>query len=471
MRYQSSPRWRRALYMLSAAVVSIAATAWFVPGIAAAAPGLDRDDSFYALPNDLSSMQPGQIVRTRSAQVKSFQLFPLQVDAWQIAYRTTDFNNTPDMSVTTLMFPRGVRPTKLLSYQAATDSTLQTCAPSYTLTQGLPVDLTNPRGPVTFGVPAAEAAMMSLGLQEGWAVAAPDHGGHNARWLTPRQPGYAVLDGIRAVKNFERTLMPATSPVALWGYSGGAIATSWAIEVQPAYAPELTSAIKGAALGAPVRNLESSLRSASGTLGGGLIPGALGAAIKDAPELEGVFRKYMTAEGMARIDATRDHCLVQNVLANMWFDYHRYLKTPLTTMLSDPKVAEAFRTRGISGLIPTAPTYVYNAVSEEVAPITGTDKLVQSYCDSGSRITYRREVLPPNPVPQISTPHGIEMIAGMSGAFNWIRDRLDDRGSVPRGCDIQTVMSTGLQPQNLQSFGPQISTMLQAIGGAPIGSP
>ncbi|MBS4104887.1 lipase family protein, partial [Tsukamurella paurometabola] len=111
-------------------------------------------------------------------------------------------------------------------------------------------------------------------------VAMPDHGGGDDRFLTPRQPGWAVLDGIRAVENFSRLGMNEKTPVTLWGYSGGAIASSWTIEEHPTYAPELN--IRGAAFGAPERDLAASLKAVNTSLLAGLIPLALSALGKDS---------------------------------------------------------------------------------------------------------------------------------------------------------------------------------------------
>jgi hypothetical protein len=48
----------------------------------------------------------------------------------------------------------------------------------------------------------------------------------------------------------------------MWGYSGGSLATEWAAELQPTYAPELNFA--GAALGGLVPNITSVLKTING---------------------------------------------------------------------------------------------------------------------------------------------------------------------------------------------------------------
>lgn len=443
---------------------------------AAAAPSTNTEpppplDAFYDQPADLATFEPGEIIRSRQVQVKAFQLLPVKVQAWQLLYRTADTNGEPDAAVTTVMTPEGpAKPRALLSYQAATDSTLRICNPSYGLVNGAPIDFVNPSGPVTLPLPAAEIAFAAAGLAEGWAVAMPDHGGVDNRFLTPRQPGFAVLDGIRAVESFDPlALEGAATPVALWGYSGGAIASSWAIEEQPTYAPDLN--IKGAAFGAPERDLEASLKSVNGTPLAGLIPLALSAIGKDSPEFTQELDKYLTPAGKAVVDETSDHCVAQNVLSNLWFHHEGYLTAPLDVALANPVIRREIDARGVTNRTPSVPAYIYNGVTEEVAPITGTDKLVNAYCSGGAAVTYRREELPPNPIPQISTTHGIVLASGAPGAFNWLKERLTPGSPTPSGCDIQTVPSSILEPGALETLGPSfIGSFLAVISGEPIGS-
>lgn len=60
-----------------------------------------------------------------------------------------------------------------------------------------------------------------------------------------KMAGHAVLDSVRGMLSERPDL--AESPIVMHGYSGGAIATAWAAQLQPTYAPELR--IAGAAAG------------------------------------------------------------------------------------------------------------------------------------------------------------------------------------------------------------------------------
>jgi Secretory lipase len=66
-----------------------------------------------------------------------------------------------------------------------------------------------------------------------------------------------TLDSIRAA--FSSSTIPGDARVAMLGYSGGAIATEWAAELAPTYAPDVDKRMIGAAIGGglvdPAHNL------------------------------------------------------------------------------------------------------------------------------------------------------------------------------------------------------------------------
>ena len=106
----------------------------------------------------------------------------------------------------------------------------------------------------------------------------------NGAWGTPYEPGYRILDGLRAALNSEELGLSATAPIGLWGYSGGGLATAWAAEVSGTYAPELN--IVGAVLGSPVGDLGHTFRRLNGSFYSAL-PAMVVAALSHAyPDLD-----------------------------------------------------------------------------------------------------------------------------------------------------------------------------------------
>ncbi|MFJ4654618.1 lipase family protein [Nocardia sp. NPDC088792] len=436
-----------------------------VPSVNAAPP----PDSFYDAPPGFETATPGTILRSRAVTVNALQAFPIRVQAWQLQYRTTDFHGAPYTAVTTVMIPEGpAKPRPLLSYQVAIDSVTHACAPSYSLQDGKLADFTDPTGPVTAGTASVEIVAAAAALARGWALAVPDHGGADNRFFTPREPGYVVLDGIRAAEQFAPLgLAGVNTPVGMFGYSGGGIASTWAAEMQPSYAPELD--IAGIAAGAPVPDLIAALKSVSGRLTGGLIPAAFAAMGKDSPAFADRLDGYLTPEGRAAVTDAAPRCVAQSVLSRPWLDIQKYLTVPLDQVIADPVIHATMVERNRGTAAPTAPMYLYDGVTEEVSPIAGVDALAGFYCSHGTPVTYRRDEFPDIPV--IGTTHGTLAVLGLPGAFAWLDQQLAGTAPRPAGCDIRTVSSTLLEPGALSALGPDfVVTPLLTLLGLPIGS-
>lgn len=129
-----------------------------------------------------------------------------------------------------------------------------------------------------------EFLLVAAALAEGWAVSVPDHEGTTGMWGAPYEPGYHVLDGIRAAVNHAPLQLAADAPVGLWGYSGGGLASAWAAEVQDSYAPELN--VVGAVLGSPVGDLGHAFRRLNGSVYSGLPAMVVAALTHIYPDLD-----------------------------------------------------------------------------------------------------------------------------------------------------------------------------------------
>src|SRR4051794_16552497 len=187
-----------------------------------------HDDPFYTPPAGFESSVPGTVLASRSVTVNGLGL-PVPADSTQFLVRSTDAKGAPTTAVGTLMVPTapyvtGARP--LVSYQPATDSLGDQCNPSYKLRAGT----------------EGELGLMMEALQQGWAVVVTDYEGPQNAFTAGRMAGHAVLDGIRGAEALPGTGLDGKTPVGMWGYSGGGLATSWAAELQPGYAPELNVA-------------------------------------------------------------------------------------------------------------------------------------------------------------------------------------------------------------------------------------
>ena len=204
-------------------------------------------DPFYEPPPGFEHARPGTVLRSRDVRLAFLGLIPQRIVATQLLYRTTDMNGAPEAAVTTVIVPAersAHKPTPVVSYQCAIDAVTARCFPSYALRKG---------AHALGSLAQLEFLLVAAALAEGWAVSVPDHEGSRGMWGAPNEPGYHVLDGVRAALSSTRLNLAPGAPVGLWGYSGGGLATAWAAEVCADYAPELN--VVGAVLGSPVGNL------------------------------------------------------------------------------------------------------------------------------------------------------------------------------------------------------------------------
>lgn len=198
-----------------------------------ARPGLPGEDPFYLPPAGYHHAEPGTVLRSRDVELAFLGLVPQALHATQLLYRTTDRNGAPEAAVTTVIMPPDARAgCPIVSYQCAIDAISATCFPSYALRR---------HAKVTGGLAQFELLLITAALAEGWAVSVPDHEGLDGMWGAPYEPGYHVLDGLRAALNSERLPLTDASPIGLWGYSGGGLASGWAAEMSGSYAPSSTS--------------------------------------------------------------------------------------------------------------------------------------------------------------------------------------------------------------------------------------
>lgn len=190
-----------------------------------AAPIPPLQDPWYSTPDDFESAKPGDVLRIREAPGNLTSLASNCSAAYNILYRTTNSQYKPDWAVTTVFVPVTESPA-LLSYQIPYDSAWLDASPSYAFY-------------TSDGVRSLRD--ISTGLSSGWFVNVPDYEGPLASFTAGVQSGHATIDSIRAAFNANKTLgLDVDARYALWGYSGGALASEWAAELAVQYAPEVS---------------------------------------------------------------------------------------------------------------------------------------------------------------------------------------------------------------------------------------
>ncbi|TFI42064.1 lipase [Rhodococcus sp. 1R11] len=360
-------------------------------------------EPFFDPPAGFEQLAPGSILGTRRVSVGP--LFT-PVTSTQILYRTNDSKERPVAAATTVVVPDapwagpGTRP--VVAYNMAINSLGNTCAPSWTLPRGIARE-----------IPAVQAF-----LAKNYAVVVTDHEGPRQAYAAGRMAGHAVLDALRAMVRLPELGLPASSPIAVTGYSGGAIATGWTAQLAPSYAPEVN--LVGAAFGGPPTDYRILLTSMNGNVASTLfLSAALGVA-REYPEMFSL----MNANGLRLATVAKDLCitllapggLVAPIPAQALSDVPNVDRTEIAE-----RIIAATRMGG--DLAPTVPTMIYQGRQEFWIPREGAETLYDEWCVHGADVRLE----------EYFGEHLVVAISGIPGAYSWIDDRLAGIPA-PQGC-------------------------------------
>src|SRR6478609_6058270 len=352
------------------------------PGIR---PQLPADDPFYDPPAGFQHSRPGTVLRSRDVELAFLGLVPQRITATQLLYRTSDMHGNPDAAATTVIVPAERGPeavTPLVSYQCAIDAVSSRCFPSYALRR---------RAVAPGAVAQFEFLLIAAALAEGWAVSVPDHEGRNGMWGAPYEPGYYVLDGLRAALNTETLGLSPSAPIGLWGYSGGGLASAWAAEMSGSYAPELN--VVGAVLGSPVGDLGHTFRRLNGSFMSGL-PALVVAALADIyPELDKVIQEHATEDGKTLLKRLHGMTTVEAILRMVKKDMGDLVDKPLEQILGTPEVQHVFADIKLGVAVPTPPVLIVQAVHDQLISVDDIDELADTYESGGASVTNHRDLV------------------------------------------------------------------------------
>ncbi|MGV0993988.1 MAG: lipase family protein [Mycobacterium sp.] len=347
-------------------------------------PLLPAKDPFYAPPEGFQHAEPGTVLRSRDVQLGFMGLIPQKIRATQLLYRTSDLNGQPQATVTTVLVPADhaqhhVR--HVVSYQCAIDAVTSRCFPSYSMRR---------RAKAVGSLSQWEYLLAAAAVAEGWVVSIPDHEGPDGSWGAPREPGYRVLDGLRATLGFESFGLSGDSRVGLWGYSGGGLASAWAAEVHADYAPELN--IVGAVLGSPVGDLGNTFLRLNGSQWSGLPALVIASLANTFPGLGGVVDEHCTEDGRETLRKLERMTTVEAIVRMFRKDVDDLLVPPLHEVVAMPEVQEVFDAIRLGTTVPGVPVLMVQAVHDSVINVDDIDALADLYSQGGAQLTYHRDM-------------------------------------------------------------------------------
>ena len=347
----------------------------------AATPTLPSSDPFYTYSGStpLAQIAPGAVLRVRPVQVV-IEGVPTPYGAEQVLYRTTGELGQPAVTVATIVKPAAtVGATKLISYQTFYDALGSECDPSYTLQGGNP----------SYSDAQDDAALMQDYLQAGYTVVTADYEGENLDWAAGQESGYNTLDGIRAAENALGA--SSSTQVGMVGYSGGSIATEWASELAPAYAPELN--IVGVAEGGIPVDYAHNLTYINGDNDGwaGVIPAVL-VGVSRAYGIN--LNTYLSAYGQQVIGQVTDECINNFAGSYPGLTIQQLLKPQYQNFLAIPTFANVINSliMGSAPGDPTEPLFMgvgnSDGTGDGVMVAADVEALAHEYCQQGVPVEF-----------------------------------------------------------------------------------
>lgn len=361
-------------------VVLCAVAMWalaLVSSPAQADPPLPSADPFYAYSAaSLAGMAPGTILRARTIPNADLGT-TTPISATQVLFRTTGEQGQPTATVATIIKPV-TQPavTKIVSYQTAYDALGPECDPSYTLQGG------------NSGYESDEQTIIGGYVNAGYTVVDTDYEGTDLDWGAGQESGYNTLDGIRAAETV-LGVPRATTPVGLIGYSGGAIATEFASELAPAYAPGVD--IVGVAEGGIPVDFAHNLGYVNGSSDwSGVIPAVLvgvgrGFAINIGP--------YLSPAGVEITKTVSSQC-INNFLGNYpGLTIQKLLKPQYQNFLGIPVFATTINHLIMSRTgTPKGPLFIgvgnRDGTGDGVMVANDDEALAHTYCQRGVSVEF-----------------------------------------------------------------------------------
>lgn len=267
-----------------------------------------------------------------------------------------------------------------------------------------------------------------------------------------------MLDSTRVVLDEGPSVGLSGNPqYVLWGYSGGALASTWAAELQPSYAPELKYA--GVAVGGTTPNISAVLQTINNGSHAGLAFSGIYGQSKAFPNLTEWLDANLISSKSAQFYSIASGCLSQATSEGNGQDFYTYFKDGEASFY-EAVPRSVFQWSGQMGIhgTPTAPLFVYKATGDEISAVADTDALVEKYCAAGARIEYHRDLV---------GNHETEAVSGSASALEWISDRLNGK-AVSSGCSTKNVSLSSLSNETVALLGEELFTILETdLGSMP----
>jgi pimeloyl-ACP methyl ester carboxylesterase len=404
-------------------VAALTGTLVVAGGGAIAAPPAWTKPPAAQSPGDIIGAQPSHLALSVPGQ---FGTIP--ANSTRITYTSSDTNDSPTTVVGTFLEPAqpwtgpGERP--LVAYAGGTQGQSDQCAPSAMLSQVIRYQ------PPADAIFEYDLIAIDQLLSRGMAVVITDYhdfgtpGIHD--FLNRKTQGYAVLDAARAALRLPGAGLNPHTPVVLYGYSQGGMASAAAAELQPKYAPDLN--VRGTYTGGPVVDPEDYIARTDGHPG--VVPAiawTLNGIAADYPDTRPALDAALNNTGKAILHDSIGKCggglsdlFSQPQSTSQWTTSGQ----PITAVINNtPVLKKAFDEQRLGGLAPSAPVRVYAARNDEGSLYPPIRAMAQSWCGHGAAVQLLTDTAMP-PMSGIASTHDLSFFPSLAGSQQWMTDRL-----------------------------------------------
>lgn len=385
--------------------------------------GVADDPAFYTVPDtmtdaELQSLAPGTVLRERTLQYNMVGIeVPLTVT--QILYATTNARGEIEPNVTSVIAPPGKSDGNVLAYQSFYDSSNPVDNPSRTIA-----------GNVALGglLVSVETLLFAPALLAGHPVILADTEGADANFAAGPVYGRATLDSIRAAEQAASSPVTDSDRIGLLGYSGGAIASSWAVALMPEYAPEFVTRTVGVAEGGVFVNPGSNLAYA----GDGLLwSGVVGLALSSLAQTYDIDTgTYFTEYGQTVMADMSSLSIVEAAARYPGLHWSDLARPEYPTPESAPEVKAVidainlgnaatpqtpmFIGQGTGGTLELTPEHETLGAGDAVMIAGDVRSLARQYCADGASVEYRQYE---------GLSHVLSVLPWLPEAYAWIEGR------------------------------------------------
>lgn len=434
--------------MFSKRLMTIAAAVLAVTTSSVHAGAATVTDPFYTYTGatPLKSIAPGTVLNTRTVTYHVAGM-PTALIAQQLLYRTNDAQNRPVVNVTSVI-RSPVSNGRAISYQSAYDSLNPYDEPSQVIAGDRDVTKIINVGTLLY---SAESIPLSTLLLLGYNVIVPDTEGQTADFAAGPEYGMTTLDSIRAALNTPSTGLAPTSKVAMIGYSGGAIATNWAAQLAPSYAPDINKQLVGAAEGGVLVDPAHNLRYVDGSIVWGGVAAAALAGLSRGFGFD--LTPYLSDSGVAVFNDIQNQSLAYILPKYTGLHWATLFKPRYANDINSIPAYVTYANKVNAGLAasPTIPMYVGQGTAGVLDGTFGSQvgdgvmlaydvrALAQKFCASGVPVVYTEYPL----------EHAGAIAPWVAGMLPWLYDRFGGKAA-PSNCALTALLpSNSLAPETL----------------------